>query len=173
MSFKKNSLFVFKKTREVIMEKQKKNIAGVVRDLLEPIASELGFMLWDVEYVKEGAEMVLRITIDKEEGIDIDDCVKMHETIDPVLDEADPIEVAYRLEVSSPGVERTISRPEHYDVCMGEKVEAKLYAPLNGQKKLTGILSAADEKTFTLDVEGEAVTLEKSACAKLSTVFEW
>ena len=173
MSFRKNSLFVFEKTREVIMEKQKKNIAGTVRDLLEPIAEELGFMLWDVEYVKEGAEMVLRITIDKEEGIDIDDCVKMHETIDPVLDEADPIEVAYRLEVSSPGVERTISRPEHFEICMGEKVEAKLYAPLNGQKKLTGILCAADEKTFTLDVEGEEIALEKSACAKLSTVFDW
>lgn len=155
------------------MEKQKKNIAGTVRDLLEPIADELGYMLWDVEYVKEGAEMVLRITIDKEEGIDIDDCEKMHRTIDPVLDEADPIEVAYRLEVSSPGVERTISRPEHYEYCIGEKVEAKLYAPINGQKKLTGILAAADDKTFTLDVEGEAVTLEKSACAKLATVFDW
>ena len=137
------------------MEKQKKNIAGTVRDLLEPIADELGYMLWDVEYVKEGAEMVLRITIDKDEGIDIDDCEKMHRTIDPVLDEADPIEVAYRLEVSSPGVERTISRPEHYDYCMGEKVEAKLYAPVNGQKKLTGFLSAADEKTFTLLVEAK------------------
>ena len=100
-------------------------------------------------------------------------CEKIHRTIDPVLDEADPIEVAYRLEVSSPGVERTISRPEHYDYCMGEKVEAKLYAPVNGQKKLTGFLSAADEKTFTLLVEGEEVTLEKSACAKLSTVFDW
>ncbi len=155
------------------MEKQKKNIAGTVRDLLEPIADELGYMLWDVEYVKEGAEMVLRITIDKEEGIDIEDCEKMHRAIDPVLDEADPIEVAYTLQVSSPGVERTISRPEHYECCMGEKVEAKLFAPLNGQKKLTGILASADEKTFTLDIEGEEVTLEKSACAKLSTVFDW
>lgn len=155
------------------MEKQKKNIAGTVRDLLEPIADELGYMLWDVEYVKEGAEMVLRITIDKEEGIDIEDCEKMHRAIDPVLDEADPIEVAYTLQVSSPGVERTISRPEHYECCLGEKVEAKLYAPLNGQKNITGILAAADEKTFTLDVEGEAVTLEKSACAKLATVFDW
>ncbi len=155
------------------MEKQKKNIAGTVRDLLEPVADELGYMLWDVEYVKEGAEMILRITIDKEEGIDIEDCEKMHRTIDPILDEADPIEVSYRLEVSSPGVERTISRSEHYEVCMGEKVEAKLYAPMNGQKKLVGILSAADEKTFTLMVGEESVTLEKSACAKLSTVFEW
>lgn len=155
------------------IEKQKKNIAGVVRDLLQPVADEFGYMLWDVEYVKEGAEMVLRITIDKEEGIDIDDCEKMHRAIDPLLDEADPIEVSYRLEVSSPGVERTISRPEHFECCMGEKVEAKLYAPINGAKKITGILAAADEKTFTLDIEGEEVTLEKSACAKLATVFEW
>lgn len=155
------------------MEKQKKNIAGVVRDLLQPVADGFGYMLWDVEYVKEGAEMVLRITIDKEEGIDIDDCEKMHRAIDPLLDEADPIEVSYRLEVSSPGVERTISRPEHFECCMGEKVEAKLYAPLNGAKKITGILCGADEKSFTLDVDGEEIVVEKSACAKLATVFEW
>ncbi len=155
------------------MEKQKKNIAGIVRDLLEPIADGFGYMLWDVEYVKEGAEMILRITIDKEEGIDIEDCEKMHRAIDPVLDEADPIEVSYRLEVSSPGVERTISRPEHYTACIGEKVEAKLYAPLNGQKKLIGILAAADEKTFTLETEIESIVIEKSACAKLATIFEW
>ena len=155
------------------MEKQKKNIAGIVRDLLEPIADGFGYMLWDVEYVKEGAEMILRITIDKEEGIDIEDCEKMHRAIDPVLDEADPIEVSYRLEVSSPGVERTISRPEHYDACIGEKVEAKLYAPMSGQKKLIGILAAADEKTFTLETEIESIVIEKSACAKLATIFEW
>ena len=155
------------------MEKQKKNIAGVVRDLLQPIADDFGYMLWDVEYVKEGADMILRITIDKPEGIDIEDCEKMHRAIDPVLDEADPIEVSYRLEVSSPGVERTISRPEHYDACIGEKVEAKLYAPVNGQKKLVGTLVAADEKTFTLETEIESIVVEKSACAKLATVFEW
>ena len=142
-------------------------------ELLLPIIERNGFELVDVEYVKEAGTWYLRAYIDKPGGITIDDCETMSRAIDPVLDEADPIEVSYRLEVSSPGVERTISRPEHYDACIGEKVEAKLYAPMSGQKKLIGILAAADEKTFTLETEIESIVIEKSACAKLATVFEW
>ena len=84
--------------------KQKKNVADTVRDIAEPLAESFGYVLWDVEYVREGADMILRITIDsdKEGGIDINDCEKMHRAIDPLLDEADPIEGAYMLAVSSP-----------------------------------------------------------------------
>ena len=152
---------------------EKKNIASTVRELITPIADELGYMLWDVEYVKEGADMILRITIDKEEGIDIEDCEKMSRAIDPVIDEADPIETSYRMEVSSPGVERILSRPEHFEKCIGEKVEIKLYAPRNGQKQFIGILSAADSGSITIDLNGENVVLEKSAVAKVTTVFDW
>ncbi len=152
---------------------EKKNIAGTVRELITPIADELGYMIWDVEYVKEGADMILRITIDKDEGIDIEDCEKMSRAIDPVIDEADPIETSYRMEVSSPGVERTLSRPEHFEKCIGEKVEIRLYAPVNGQKQVVGVLKAADAKSMTVTVNGEDVTLEKSAVAKAATVFEW
>ncbi len=155
------------------MEKQKKNIAGTVRELVAPVAEEFGFMLWDVEYVKEGADMILRITIDKPEGIDIEDCEKMARAIDPIIDEADPIEVSYKMEVSSPGIERVLSRPEHFAACIGEKVEVKLYAPVNGKKQLVGILVGSDEKSVTVNCEESEIVLEKSAVAKVSTVFDW
>lgn len=155
------------------MEKQKKNIAGTVRDLVSPVADSLGYMLWDVEYVKEGADMILRITIDKPEGVDIEDCEKMARAVDPIIDEADPIEVSYKMEVSSPGIERSLTRPEHFTACMGEKIEVKLYAPIDGKKQIVGILTAADEKTVTVTVDEDTVVLEKSAVAKVSTVFDW
>ena len=155
------------------MERQKKNIAATVRELVAPVVDGLGYMLWDVEYVKEGADMILRITIDKPEGIDIDDCEKVSRAIDPIIDEADPIEVSYNLEVSSPGVERVLTRPEHLTACLGEKVEVKLYAPMDGKKQLIGILCSADDKTVTVSVDGAEVVLEKSAVAKISTVFDW
>ena len=155
------------------MEKQKKNIAGTVRDLVSPVADSLGYMLWDVEYVKEGADMILRITIDNPEGVDIYDCEKMARAVDPIIDEADPIEVSYKMEVSSPGIERSLTRPEHFTACMGEKIEVKLYAPIDGKKQIVGILTAADEKTVTVTVDEDTVVLEKSAVAKVSTVFDW
>lgn len=157
------------------MERQKKNIAGVVRELIQPVADEMGYILWDVEYVKEGAEMILRITIDRDgdEGIGIDDCERLHRAIDPMLDEADPIENSYRLEVSSPGIERTLSRPEHFQRCLGEQVEVRLYAPLDGQKKIVGTLTGADENTITVAVGGNPVTLENQQWAKVTTVFAW
>ena len=84
------------------------SVAETVRTLAEPIAEELGVWIWDVEFVKEGARRVLRITIDSEEGVGIDDCEKLHRAIDPLLDEADPIEEQYYLEVCSPGLEREL-----------------------------------------------------------------
>jgi ribosome maturation factor RimP len=106
--------------------------------LAEPVAESLGYFIWDVEYVKEGARQILRITIDTEadEGITIEDCEKMHRAIDPVLDEADPIESAYYLEVSSPGIERELKYDFHFLACEDWDVEVKLYAPdEKGRKK--------------------------------------
>ena len=91
-----------------------KNIAGTVRELLTPTAETMGYELWDVEFVREGARRILRITIDKPEGIDIDDCEAYHRAIDPLLDEADPIDSAYYLEVSSPGSERDLKYHFHF-----------------------------------------------------------
>ena len=155
------------------MEKKKKNTAAVVRELVEPVVSELGYMLWDVEYVKEGAEMVLRITIDSEQGIGIDDCEKVHRAIDPVLDEADPIENAYRLEVSSPGIERALTRNEHFDFCIGVEVEAKLFAAYNGMKTVRGILNDNLGDSIVIVAGSDAYEIEKKAISKIKTVFDW
>ena len=157
----------------VVKMSNAKNIAEQVWDFLLPVVNNLGYYLWDVEYVKEGADMILRITIDKPEGVDIEDCEKMARAVDPIIDEADPIEVSYKMEVSSPGIERSLTRPEHFTACMGEKIEVKLYAPIDGKKQIVGILTAADEKTVTVTVDEDTVVLEKSAVAKVSTVFDW
>ena len=101
------------KNTEVPMEKPR-NISDAVGQLLEPVINTLGYRVWDVEYVKEGANMYLRVTIDKDGTIDIDDCEKVHRGINTILDENDPIPDAYILEVSSPGVERTLRRREHF-----------------------------------------------------------
>ena len=108
----------------------KKNTASVVWDIAQPIADELGLILWDVKFVKEGARWYLRITIDKEDGVSIDDCVNMHHAIDGPLDEADPIEQAYNLQVQSPGIERELCRDFHFDCYLGEKIQVRLIKAL-------------------------------------------
>ena len=155
------------------MNKGSKNIASVVKELITPTADELGYYLWDVEFVKEGADKYLRITIDNEEGITIEDCEKFHRAIDPLLDEADPIETAYRLEVSSPGIERIITRPEHFAAMKGSEVEVKLYAPIDGVKLFRGILGEFDGTSVTFTVGGEEIVLEREKIAKIHTVFDF
>ncbi len=161
-----------------MIKKPSGSVAARVRELIAPTAAELGYMLWDVEYVKEGSQWFLRITIDSEKGIDINDCEKMHRAIDPLLDEADPIEDAYNLEVSSPGIERELKTEEHIMACAGFEVEAKLYAPVNGSKVICGILLGLDESgRIGIQLPGEdeenVLLLESSAVAKLRTVYNF
>ena len=119
--------------------------------------------------------MILRITIDsdKEGGINIDDCEKMHRAIDPVLDEEDPIEDAYMLAVSSPGVERVLTRPEHFEKCKGEKVGLKLFAAVEGSKSATGELVGVDGDDIVITVGGEEKRYPRKSVAKCETIFEW
>ena len=155
--------------------KQKKNIAETVRELAQPLADEFGYFLWDVEYVREGADMILRITIDSdsETGITIEDCEKMHRAIDPVLDEADPIEEAYMLAVSSPGVERTLTRPEHFEICAGEDVNLKLFAAVDGSKTFRGTLVGLENDEIVITVGEEEKRFPRKSVAKCETVFDW
>ena len=155
------------------MKKNAKGVVGAVRVIAEPLAEELGYVLWDVEYVKVGADMYLRITIDSEEGITIEDCEKMHRAIDPVLDEADPIEEAYYLEVSSPGIERELKNEMHLSACEGWDVEVKLYAPVNGTKLFRGVLCECPEGKVVIKVGEEEISFDASAVAKVSTVFDF
>ena len=151
----------------------KKNIAGTVADLIATTVSDNGCDLWDVEYVKEGADWHLRVTIDKEGGVGIDDCERVHRAIDPILDEADPIEGSYYLEVSSHGIERELKTDKHLAASVGALSEARLFAPLNGTKSVTGRLTAFDPETVTLTPDGgEPVVLPRKAVAWLATVYE-
>lgn len=150
-----------------------KNIAGVVRSLAEPIAEELGYFIWDVEFVKEGARKILRITIDSEEGITIEDCEKFHRTIDPALDEADPIEEAYYLEISSPGIERELKNSMHIAACEGWQVEVKLYAPIDGSKVFRGELCECPEGSVVIKTTEGEKSFDAAAVAKIATVYDF
>ena len=156
------------------MAQNQKGVAQVVRALAEPLADELGYILWDVEFVKEGTQRILRITIDSEEGIGVDDCEKMHRAIDPLLDEADPIDVSYCLEVSSPGIERDLKTDEHIEMCVGADVEIRLFAPKDGSRVFRGELLPLDEdKKVGILIGEDEVRFERDAVAKIKTVFEF
>ena len=148
------------------------SIVKKATEIAEPIAKELGYSLWDVEYVQEGADWYLRSTIDSDNGIGIEDCEKMSRAIDPVLDEYDFIEDMYHLEVSSPGLERDIKTDWHMEKCMGEKITVKLYAPINGVKALVGVLSGFDGESVKLLCDEEMI-IPRKAIAKMNMYFEF
>ena len=118
----------------------KKSIRETVREGIEPAVTELGYRIWDITYAKIGADWHLEITIDSDDGIEISDCEKVHRRIDPILDEIDPIEDFYYLEVSSKGVEYELRTDEHILSSIGERVEAKLFAAIDGTKSVIGTL---------------------------------
>ncbi len=122
-------------------------MAGVtdkIFELILPAVEECGVMLWDVRFLKEGASYYLRVFIDKEGGIDINDCTAVSHAIDPIIDEPDPIDKSYYLEVCSPGLERQLVRPEHYERFIGERVKVKLYKAYEGSKEIFGTLLSFD-----------------------------
>ena len=130
--------------------------------IAEPIARELGLTLWDVRFVKEGASWFLRIFIDKEGGVTVDDCADMSHAIDKPLDDADPIDQSYYLEVSSTGLERELTRPEHFEIMNGRKVKIKLIRPLDGERELDGSLESFKDNVITLKKDGETKDIKKS-----------
>ncbi len=141
-----------------------KNIAQTVEKLALPIAEKLGLEIWDVEFVKEGADWFLRVYIDKSDGITTDDCELFSRTFDPILDEADPIDKSYCFEVSSPGIERTLTKPEHYERLMGEPLRLSLYKAIDGKKEIIGkLISYGDE--ITVEVDGAEININKKNCA--------
>ena len=119
--------------------------AKQVAELVKPHVEQLGLTLWDVRFVKEGASWYLRIFIDKEGGVTIDDCTNVSHAVDPVLDEADPISVSYYLEVCSPGLNRELKEPEHFKAFIGSEISLTLYKAENGSKSVRGILQSFDE----------------------------
>lgn len=151
-------------------------MAGKVTEALYPhlekAANEMGLILWDVEFVKEGS-WYLRLYIDKEGGVGIEDCENYSRYVDPLLDELDMIDKSYYLEVSSPGVERVLKNTEQIKMFLGEKVTVKLYEAINGKKSLVTVLKDVDENILYTEENGTSLEIERKNIAKLNLYFEF
>lgn len=145
------------------MAGKKKSTVETVWELAEPIAKGLGLILWDVRFLKEGTDWYLRIIIDKEnDRVNIDDCVAMSQAIDEPLDEADPIDRSYSLQVQSPGIERELTRDFHFASSIGEKIKVRLIRALDGCREYGGTLVSYENGALTLEREnGETLTFDK------------
>ena len=145
------------------MAEKVSGVAATCRRLAQPVAEELGLTLWDVRFVKEGASWYLRYWIDKDGGADLNDCVALSRRLNPLLDEADPIPQSYSLEVSTPGVERELTRPEHFAYCEGWAVVVRLYHAVDGEREFAGILlPLAEDGSVCIETEeGDVLTFAK------------
>ncbi len=142
-------------------------------ELITPIVEEHGFELVDVEYVKEVGTWYLRAYIDKPGGIAVDDCAVVSRQFSEILDEQDYISDAYIFEVSSPGLGRPLKKEKDYVRNMGANVEIRTYKAINKQKEFVGELVAYDKDTVTIEIEGAAMTFEKSDVALIRQAFDW
>lgn len=160
-------------------EKRKKknggNVAQSVWQLATPIAAELGLSIWDVRFVKEGAYHYLRIFIDKPEGVDINDCEAMSRAVNGPIDQLDPIDCEYCLEVCSPGIERELIRPEHFTAFLGAVLNVRLIRPLeDGRKELIAILHSYENGTLELETQdGEFLHIDKKDTASVRVNEEY
>ena len=153
-------------------DSMKQGIRESVRAAIEPTVNGLGYRIWDIVYAKVGADYHLEITIDSDDGIGIEDCERVHRAIDPILDEVDPIENFYYLEVSSPGVERELRTPEHILACLGQRVQAKLFHASDGRKTVIGELISFEDGTVRVrTAEGEELSLPRTEISKLTTLY--
>jgi ribosome maturation factor RimP len=140
-------------------------ITDKVYELARPVVEEAGCSLWDVEYVREAGSWYLRVFIDKEGGVSINDCETISRALDPILDEADPIPDSYVFEVGSAGAERELKRPGDFEQFMGSEVEVRLYQPLNGSKIFVGTLAGYDDGNVTVTVGKNNMTFQKTQVA--------
>jgi ribosome maturation factor RimP len=140
-------------------------ITDLVASFARPIVEAHGCELWDVEYVREGADYFLRLYLDKEGGVDITDCEAISRAVDPILDEKDPIPESYHFEVCSAGLERPLKRPGDFEKFMGSPITVKLYRPRNGLKELPCILWGYEDGKVTVEAGKETITFEKSEVA--------
>ena len=148
--------------------KQGKNTVEIVRDIAKPIADSLCLDLWDVRFIKEGTQWYLRIFIDKEEGISIEDCEAMSRAIDKPLDDADPINQSYCLEVCSPGIERELVRDEHFERFIGADIKIRLIrANSEGKKELYGKLLNISGNIVQIESEGKSINIDKKDTASI------
>lgn len=131
----------------------------------EPVVQAHGCRLWDVEYVREGGEWFLRLYIDKDGGVNINDCEAISRAVDPILDREDPIETSYRFEVCSAGLERQLKRPSDFEAFLGADVLVKLYRPVDGTREFPCVLRGYDNGDVTVDYAGKTMTFTKAQVA--------
>ena len=151
----------------------KMNVADTVRGLTLPVAEEMGLSLWDVEYVREGGENYLRITIDSPSGITVEDTEQLFRKMDKILDEHDPVPDSYCLEVSSPGVERELRRPEHFAAFVGQSVRLRLFKAKDGCKEFIGVLTGAEEGRITLSLPEGEIAFDRAEIAKANAYYDF
>lgn len=144
-----------------------------VEGLLESTINNLGYELYDVEYAKEGKDYFLRIFIDKESGIDLNDCEKVNDSINDLLDEADYIKEQYFLEVSSPGIERILKKDKHLEASIGCLVEVRMFKAIEKQKVIQGILKEFSKETLVIEIDDKEIQLERKNISVIKTVYEW
>lgn len=144
-----------------------------VEGLLESTINNLGYELYDVEYAKEGKDYFLRIFIDKEAGIDLNDCEKVNDAINELLDKADYIKEQYFLEVSSPGIERILKKDKHLQANIGSLVEAKLFKAINNKKVIQGVLKEFSKEKIAIETEEGNLEIERKDIAVIKTVYDW
>lgn len=149
------------------------SIEEKVESLVRDPINNLGYEVYDVEYAKEGKDYFLRIFIDKPEGIDLNDCEKVNDAINELLDEADYIKEQYFLEVSSPGIERKLRKEKHFEENIGNDIEIKLFKPIDNEKSIVGILKKYDEGHLMVEVNGHDKYIDRQNIATVKTVYEW
>ncbi len=140
-------------------------VTDAVAALALPVVESAGCSLWDVEYVKEAGAWYLRVYIDKEGGVSIDDCEAVSRPLSDLLDQADPIEGSYTFEVSSAGADRALKKPEHFARFQGAEVEVKLYRPKEGRKEYVGLLRDYQDGAVTLETAGQEAVFTKQEVA--------
>ena len=148
------------------------NIEEKIEHLTSKTINGLGYELYDVEYIKEGKDFFLRIYIDSEKGIDLDDCEKVSNSITELLDKEDYIKEQYFLEVSSPGVERILRKEKHLKDNLEAEVQIKLFKPFDGQKQYKGILKDFNNDYITIFTT-EEIKIDRKNISQIKTVFNW
>ncbi len=144
------------------------NVVEITEQLVRSITDKLGLILWNVEFKKEGADYILRVSIDRDEGVSITDCENVSNELNPLLDEADPIQQSYCLEVTSAGLIRDLKTDAHILKFIGKAVTVKLYKPVNGTKTYEGVMVSYEDKILTLDVDGEQIDFPRDDIAKIT-----
>lgn len=150
------------------------SIEEKVEKLIQPIIEEIGYDLYDVEYAKEGKNYFLRIFIDNEKGIDLNDCEKVNEAITDILDEENYIKEQYFLEVSSPGIERVLRKDKHLEQNIGEQINIKLFKKDENEKKeYIGKLTKYDDSNIFIEQDENEVKIERKNISQIKTVYNW